>query len=390
VLTRQGVVVLLAGAAAVAIGRIFAVIELFVIGAACFAAAIVAVAYVRLRRPRVRATRWIHPVVLVAGDTGRVDVHLEHTGRIRSAPCVLRETVRRTMGDERIARLPVDAMPRTSRSSTGYQLPTALRGVIVVGPLDIEVDDPLGLARSTTTIADTDEVIVAPRAHLLDMPQLGQGVLGNELLAKARRLGPGEFHGLREYAEGDEPRTIHWKASARSNTLMVKEYAVEGLHRCTVVFDASPAAHRDAAAFERGVTAAASLVYSAVRAGLTTRFVTAGGVDLRGPEVAVHSLRVLARIEPTAAPLPMVERDTGDGLGLVVVVTGSAAGPAWSAARSILDPTLTTLLVSTDDATAPTSEGRRLTVAARTEDEFVTAWQSLAGHGRLDLVEERA
>jgi len=382
VLTRQGLVVLFAGAAAVIIGRIFAVIELFVIGAACFAAAIIAFAYVRLRRPRLQADRWIHPSVLVAGDTGRVDIHLDQRGRVRSAACVLCERVGRTMGDARVARLPVDPLPRGARSSTGYQLPTALRGVVVVGPLDVEISDPLGLARLTTTIADTAEVIVVPRARLLDMPRLGQGVLGNELLAKARRLGPGEFHGLREYATGDEPRSIHWKSSARSDSLMVKEHAAEGLHRCTIVFDAAPSAHRDAAAFERGVTAAASLAHSAVLAGLTTRFVTAGGIDLRGPEVAANCLRVLARIEPTDAPLPKVDRDTGEGLGLVVVITGSASGEAWTAARSILDPTLTTVLVSTAE---PSDARARLVVDATTEEAFVSTWQSMAGHGRLDL-----
>jgi uncharacterized protein (DUF58 family) len=388
VLTRQGVVVLVAGVLAIAIGRVFAVVELFVIGAACFAAAITALAYVRLRRPRLRANRWIHPTVLVAGDTGRVDIHLEQCGRVRSAPCVLAETVRRTMGDTRVARLPVAPLPRGARSTTGYQLPTALRGVIFIGPLDVELSDPLGLARSMTTIADTDEVIVAPRAYLLDMPHLGQGALGNELLAKARRLGPGEFHGLREYAAGDEPRTIHWKSSARSDSLMVKEHTVEGLHRCTVVFDATPSAHGDASAFERGVTAAASLVYSAVRAGLSTRFVTAGGVDLRGPEVAVNCLRVLARIEPTDEPLPTIDRDTGEGLGLVVVITGSASGPAWASARSILDPTLTTVLVSTNEPRASNATARGgLVVAAPTDDAFISGWQSLAGHGRLDLVD---
>ena len=64
--------------------------DLFVIGAGCFAAVVVALAYVNLRRPRVEATRWIHPAVLVAGDTGRVDLHLHHRGSIRSAAFVLK------------------------------------------------------------------------------------------------------------------------------------------------------------------------------------------------------------------------------------------------------------------------------------------------------------
>lgn len=381
-LTRQGVVLLVAGAIAVVIGRVFGVVELFVIGAACFAASLLAVAYVRVRRPRVDATRWIHPAVLVAGDTGRVDLHLHHRGATRSAAFVMCESVRRTMGPATFARLPIAPMTRGQHSTTGYSLPSAVRGVIALGPLEAELRDPLGLARAATVAADTDEVVVAPRAFALDMPQLGQGALGNALLDKARRLGPGEFHGLREYADGDEPRSIHWRASARSDQLMVKEYTVEGLHRCTVVFDASPDAHGDAAAFERGVTAAASLVASAVRAGLTTRFVTAGGIDLRGPEVGIHTSRVLARIEPNRAPMATIDRETGDGLGLVVVITGSADGPAWSAARSIVDPTLTTLLVATDDV-----RPGGLRVSARSEEEFVRSWQTLAGRGRVDLVE---
>ena len=384
-LTRQGLVVVGAGVVAVIVGRTFAVIELFVIGAALFAAAVFAVGYVRLRRPAVVAARWIHPSVLVAGDTGRVDIHLDHPGRLRSAPFTLCESVHRTMGNPHEARLPIGALPADSRTSSGYRLPSAVRGLIELGPLSIEVRDPLGLAWTSTPVAGVDEVVVAPKSLVLDMPQLGQGVLGTALLDRSRRLGPGDFHGLREYADGDEPRTIHWRASARSDTLMVKEHTVEGLHRCTVVLDAAPGSHATSASFERGITAAASLVNSAVRSGLNTRFVTAGGIDLRGPDVSINTMRVLARIEPSRAAIASLERDTGDGLGLVIVVTGSRRGPAWKAAQSISDPTSTTLAVTTDEA-APT----RLSVAARSEEEFLSAWQSLVGRGRVDLAERRS
>lgn len=382
-LTRHGFVVVAAGVASLVVGRVFAVVELFVIGAAFLGAAVAAVGYVRLRFPPVEADRWIHPSVLVAGDTGRVDLQLRHRGHVRSATFTLVESVHRPPGDQHVARLPMAPMRRGIRTSTGYQLPTTRRGVVTLGPLAIEISDPLGVARRSKPVVGVDDVMVAPRVHHLDMPQLGQGVLGKALLAKAQRLGPGEFHGLREYADGDEPRTIHWKASARTDTLVVREYSIEGLQRCTVVFDAARDAHDDAAAFERGVTAAASLVHSASRAGLATRFVTSGGVDLRGPEVVSTTLRVLARIEATDDPTIPIERETGDGLGLVVVVTGSARGPVWSNARTTVDPTLTPLLV----ATGPTSAtGGALSVAATSDEEFVRSWQVLSGRGRLDLV----
>jgi hypothetical protein len=63
------------------------------------------------------------------------------------------------------------------------------------------------------------------------------------------------------------------------------------------------------------------------------------------------------------------------------VVTGSRRGPAWRTAQSISDPTSTVLAVTTDEAATT-----RVSVAARSEEEFLAAWQSLVGRGRIDLV----
>jgi hypothetical protein len=156
---------------------------------------------------------------------------------------------------------------------------------------------------------------------------------------------------------------------------MVKEFSVEGLHRCTVVFDPSPGVHGSRANFEHGVTAAASLVSSAMRAGLSTRFVTAGGIDLRGPEVVHTTQRVLARIEPIDGLLPSIDNDMTDGLVLLVVITGSRHAASWRASRAISDPSITRVLVTTNDIT----DGTALGVAARSDDEFVAAWQSMVG-----------
>jgi len=374
-LTRQGVAVVGAALVAITTGRVFGIIELYVIGTGFLAAAAVAVAYVWMRRPRIEARRWIHPTILVVGDTGHVDIRLAHTGRLATPPFVLEEPVVRTMTEDHVARLPVAAQRAGSVSSSGYRVPTTTRGVVGLGPLRLIVNDVLGIARSTTVIAGSSEIVVAPRTLLVDMPELGRGRLGRALLESSRRLGPGDFHGLREYAAGDELRSIHWRASARSDDLMVKEFTVEGLHRCTVVFDPSPGAHGSSANFEHGVTAAASLVSSAMRAGLGTRFVTAGGIDLRGPEVVQTTQRVLARIEPSDGPIVAVDNDMADGLVLLVVVTGSRHAASWRTTSAIADPTITQVLVATND----TSDGTRLSVSAGSDDEFVAAWQALVG-----------
>jgi uncharacterized protein (DUF58 family) len=377
--TRQGWTVLVSAVLAVVIGRMFAIIELFVLGAAMAVAVLVAWLLVLTWRPKIQVHRWIRPSVLTAGDVGRVEVLVQQAGAIRSPSFELVEPVGRT----RTARMAVAPLRPDDEVSAGYRIPTERRGVLNIGPLSAVRQDVLGLARSVSEVADVEEVLVSPRAFLLDMPSLGHGVLGRHLLALAQRLGPGDFHSLRDYVEGDEPRTIHWRASARSEQLKVRQHSVEGVRRCVVLLDQHvPAGDEGEEAFERAVTAAASIVHSADRAGLNTRFVTTDGADIRGPDVAAQTLHLLARVTPSAAPIVTVERDPGEGLGLVVVITTGHDSAAWAALERVGEPSLTTLGVFTVE---PAIRSTVLHVDGRTEPSFVEGWQLIAGHARPDV-----
>ena len=346
--------------------------------AALAVAALLAVATVWVRRPRVDVHRWIRPSVLTAGDVGRVEVLVQRVGNGPSPGFELVEPV----GANRTARMAVAPLSASAEVSAGYRIPTERRGVLTVGPLTAVRHDVLGLARSVTTVAGVDEVLVSPRAHLLDMPTLGQGVLGRHLMALAQRLGPGDFHSLRDYQDGDEPRSIHWRASARSENLKVRQHTVEGLRRCLVVLDQHVADGAAAdEAFERAVTVAASLVHSADKAGLTTRFVTTDGADIRGPDVAAQSLHLLARISPDPRPAVVVERDPGEGLGLVIAIGASPSSAPLAVLERVGDPTLTAIGVFTLEY--PSRPGA-LSVDARSEDSFVRNWSRLAGVGSGD------
>jgi uncharacterized protein (DUF58 family) len=365
--------------AAGVIGRAFGIVELFVIAVACGAAAVLAVLVVQLRRPKLSIERWIHPSVLTVGDDGRVDVVARSTGRVSSPPVRLTDTV----GSSGVARIAVGSLRPGEQVAAGYRIPAHRRGVLTLGPLEIERRDLLGLARTMSIGAGSTEVMVAPRAVELAMPELGQGTLGRHLLAQARRLGPGDFHSLRDYVAGDELRSIHWRASARSDGLKVRQHTTEGIRRCLVVLDRDRQVYDTTIselddAFERAIVVVASLVEASDRSGLTTRFVTGGGIDLRGPDVATSTLRVLARVQPGEA-LGELARDPGDGLGLVVVVTASPATATWRAAEALLDPATVRVGVFTSRVT--TSD--RLTVVAPSVEAFRRGWDHLAGRGDL-------
>ena len=372
--TRQGWTVLFGAVAAFVIGRIFGIVELFVIGAGLAVAVLIAVLVVRLRRPRLKIGRWAHPSVLTVGDTGRVDLLIEQQGALASPRVDLTEPV----GTSNTAHMTVASLRPGEQVTAGYRVPALRRGVLTVGPTLLERRDLLGLASDLRIAAAESEVTVAPQTFDLQMPSLGNGVLGRHLLAIAQRIGPGEFHSLRDYVTGDEPRSIHWRASARSEELKVRQHEAQGVRRCVVVLDrdgdAYPAPVNDAAAdvFERAIVAAGSLVLSADRDGLTTRFVT-GGIDLRGPEVAAQTLRLLAPLQ-VGPSLGELERDPGEGLGLVIVVTSSPSADAWRRTERLADPTLTRVGVFT----AGTSD-IRLAVDASSLASFRSGWQRLAG-----------
>jgi uncharacterized protein (DUF58 family) len=46
-----------------------------------------------------------------------------------------------------------------------------------------------------------------------------------------------EFHGCREFRNGDEPRHIHWKSSARAGELIIREFQEEHLSRIALITD---------------------------------------------------------------------------------------------------------------------------------------------------------
>jgi uncharacterized protein (DUF58 family) len=236
--------------------------------------------------------------------------------------------------------------------------------------------DVLGLASRTFLLPGGSELLVMPR-HTPVRFNLGgsSGRLGDHLRMRAYGQSGSEFHSLREYVVGDDLRRISWKASARSTEMIVKETALEGVKRCTVVLD-TVAADSDDEAFERAVSAAASLITGAVNAGLNTRFV-AIDTDLRGHDVAPAALRWLATVQrgdSADGQLPSLK--AGEGMGIVLVVTGSPADECAGEVRAALGPDDVLVVVA-----SRTAAGRRdrFVVDATSDDAFAASWSQLTG-----------
>ena len=66
--------------------------------------------------------------------------------------------------------------------------------------------------------------IVYPRLIATDRQQAADEVERTGEMSQRQRGQDGELEGIREYASADPLRAIHWKLSARSDTLQVKEF----------------------------------------------------------------------------------------------------------------------------------------------------------------------
>ena len=342
-ITRHGWTAIVAAVASFVIGRVFGLIELYVVGVGIVIALLVAVMSVQRRLPPLNVKRIVSPSMVSVGEPARVDIQLANYGRQASPYLQLWEPV----GNNGGAPMQLAKLAPGHAASAAYRVPTARRGLIRTGPLRALRRDVLGLTQRTTTLTGTEEVLIVPHTIPLPFPSVGSsGRLGQHLRMKSWGQTGTEFHSLREYQRGDDIRRINWKASARStSSLIVRETALEGIRRCTVVLDTT-ASEYTGSSFEQAVIAAASITASAAHTGVNTRFVT-NDVDLRGPDVAANALRWLAMVEPATEPPEMISINNGmsEGMGLLVIVTGSASSAAAGQLRSSANQDETLVIV---------------------------------------------
>ena len=374
-LTRHGVGAILLAVTATVVGRLFGVLELFVFGTALLALVIASVVWVHARKVSLTVSRRVVPESLHVGDAGRVELRIENRSSLGTPPLTLWEPVAGLGG----ATLRLAPLHRHETAAANYRLPVTRRGTVVFGPLTVERRDPFGLSKQRRVVAGTHEIVVLPAHVHLEMPvgMGGSGPLGDHLRVRALGRGGNEFHSLRDYVEGDDLRSIHWRASARGETLKVRQVEPEGIRRCTVALDNS-ADEYSPEGFERAVSAAASACYAASAAGLHLRLLVGAGVDLRNTSSAAAMLTLANVAGVEVAQSISFNAPSGDGLGMMIVVTGTPQSSTVAAARRSLAPTDVLVVIA---CTAMGDVRNGFVADATGSNSLASSWAALTGHG---------
>ncbi len=110
------------------------------------------------------------------------------------------------------------------------------RGLYEVHAATLESTWPLGILRWRRPIEPPSEIIIYPTPA-----SLPEARTRNELLGLLTDSSPTSADhspaGLREFRDGDDPRHIDWKATARTRKFVIKEWEDESTHGLEIVLD---------------------------------------------------------------------------------------------------------------------------------------------------------
>jgi uncharacterized protein (DUF58 family) len=337
VLTTSGWSVAIGAMALIVVGRLLGIYELFLVGAGGAALVIAAVIRVATLRMRVEVSRELHPARVHAGTPSRVELRVRNRSGRRTPVLTLRDPV----GRGRTARVVLAPLGRDETVRAAYRLPTERRGMLRVGPMAIEVTDPFGIAASNSEGSGITELTVWPAVDdVLPLPHTtGDDPLGGSDHPNTLTAHGDDFYALRPYTVGDDLRRVHWRSSARSEDLMVRQDEMPWQGRATVILDSRRGSHSDES-FERAVSAAASVILACARRHFLIRLVTTAGDDSQFGAGATHVEVLLERLstielteEGRLLGVLTALRRAGSGGALVAMMGGRAAADLPSVQR---------------------------------------------------------
>jgi uncharacterized protein (DUF58 family) len=389
-LTRRGWTLVILTGVLLLFARLLGMIELYVAGATTGVLVASTALVVGFTRLGVEVRRTVHPPRVHAGAPSRVDLVVRNRSRRRTPVLRLEDSVTGTRG----AQLLLGNLAPGEAARAAYRLPTERRGIVQIGPLEVVLGDPFGLAEVRLEGAGISELTVLPPIDRISPPPHTAGDDPHAGADHPNTLGRSgeDFYALRRYVVGDDLRRVHWRATARHGELMVRQDELPWQGRATVLLDVRESAVTPEA-LDVAVSATASVVMAAWRRQDLIRLVTTDGTDSgfaagHGPVDAI--MEHLATIQTSAESSfrASLERLAHGAIGgAFVAVVSEMSGAELDAIARLRTRYGWVRIVVLDrsawDPTAPegqTASTQHLLRVTRTRP-FAAVWEASAGTG---------
>jgi Protein of unknown function DUF58 len=251
--TGTGLLVAASAAVSAIVGIAFGWVE-FVFVAITLAAAFVIAAGFAIGRSTYAVSIELNPRRVVAGDRALGRMVVTNSGRRGLLPTRMELPVGEGVADFAIPRLNPG-----EETEELFAVPTSRRALILAGPAVSVRGDQLGLIRRAMAWTGQIELFVHPqtarlRAHaqglVRDLEGRATNVITNSDLA---------FHALRPYEPGDDMRNVHWRTSARTGQIMVRQYQETRRSQLLLLQSAEADQYASDDEFELGVSVMASV-----------------------------------------------------------------------------------------------------------------------------------
>ena len=179
------------------------------------------------------------------------------------------------------------------------------RGLYRFGKITLSTRFPCGFFRSSVELNVENEMIVLPKIGTLATGWMTRQHDASETMLHRRHRSSrvtGEFLGVRGWQHGDTKRWIHWRASARHDQLVVKQYEQHQNHDAAILLDLycpEEEIGKHADDMELAVSFASTLATDIVRRGgcnVTFGAFQAGTEIYRGPSNTALLDQILDRL----------------------------------------------------------------------------------------------
>ncbi|HEU4729037.1 MAG TPA: DUF58 domain-containing protein [Kofleriaceae bacterium] len=195
-------------------------------------------------------------------------------------------------------------IPAAKSQRTSYRHTFVRRGLYTLTGYRVATKFPFALFRKSRDVGAPLEVLVYPGR--VPVPRPVPRTESRGTIAANRTGRRGEFFGLREHRAGDDRRNVHWRSSARTGRLLVREYEDEHARKVVIGVDnalpdavrdalddgaLAPAAEAQVAAVERAISVAASLAAVYLEAGWSVEL-CARGCHIPAGHGRLHEARI--------------------------------------------------------------------------------------------------
>ena len=378
-LSRQSAIFTIGGLLTIAAGRLFGLIELFIMGTALVTCVAVALFIVTTQRPHIEIERAIIPTEPEVGQTIQVGLSLLTSSRVPA--CDVYESL---AGGSHV-HIALAPLPAGQVARANYQMISQQRGPLTLGPSLVEVGDPLGLSRRSKTLGSATNITIFPRSVAIDLPD--PNTCQGELIDAIRRViryqpTSSEFQAIREYTSGDDPRRINWRASAKREDLVVNEYATEIKIDTHVALNTNQNAY-SAEGFERAVSVATSFVRSIERQGddvAPSLGVWCGGQSFHcsRDKESLEALKHLANISANDNQTPLSIQREPSSIKVDIIITGKAQTSWVESTWKQLGSARIVVVVLCDETPTPVAlPPHWYVLSCRHLEQFAEDWKQL-------------